>query len=240
MSRLSAPSPAKSTSMRDSALTFRTENAPDDTVHSQRPGPEPHRASTHMPSTDPTSRRPAASASPGDGTFVTETRRRDFVDSVNRANICADPPGHRMPPAAPLLNIGRCELAPTTAVRLRARVKYSKRFRTAYGDHRSRPGLPPRSPRTMSLAPRTGRTRDDGLPVTVTSLARPRCSHRQPFSSLSIASTRRPNRAAPDHERGQEVRSRLRRFVETGQTCAGHTRTSSPSRVGTLLSPDAK
>ena len=82
-------------------------------------------------------------------------------------------------------HIARCELAPTTAVRLRAQVKYSKRFHAAYGHNRSRAGVPRSSSSPMSLPPRTDRPRDVEYPLTVTSLASPRRSHRRAIPSFS-------------------------------------------------------
>ena len=61
--------------------------------------------------------------------------------------------GHRMPPARPLLNMGRCELTPKTAVRTRAQARYSERFRAAYAHHRSSAGFPHRTFSTKSPAP---------------------------------------------------------------------------------------
>ena len=91
--------------------------------------------------------------------FVAGRRRGNFVASVERANIYAvhaqtsDASGSATP------YIGRCEMDPATPMRPRAQVKYSKRFRAAYGHHRSRAGLTRRSsstktPSTFRSAPR--------------------------------------------------------------------------------------
>ena len=74
-------------------------------------------------------------------TFVAGRRWEDFGDSVERAKICAAHAWTLDASGAATPYRGTCELAPTTAVRLRAQVKYSKRFRVAYGHHRSRPGV---------------------------------------------------------------------------------------------------
>ena len=104
-------------------------------------------------------------------TFLAGRRRGYFVDSVERANICA---GHARAsdasgPATPYM--GRCKLAPTTAVRPHTLAKYPERFRAAYGHHRSRVGTPRRSSTTKTSAPRTGPHRDARFPVTVTTEA---------------------------------------------------------------------
>lgn len=127
--------------------------------------------------------------------FGAGRRRGDFVNSVERANIYAEHARTSDASGGATPHLGRCELGPTTAVRLRAQVKYSKRSRAAYGHPRSRSGVRPRSSRTMSLASRTGRTRDVGIPLTVISLR-----HLQPFATPLPDSAperdRRPFRSA--------------------------------------------
>ena len=139
--------------------------------------------------------------SPGFATFVAERRRGDFGDSVERANIYAEHAQTSDSSGAAAPYIGRCELPPTTAVRPRAQVKYSKRFHAAYGHHRSRARVPRPSSSTMSLALRADRPRDLEFPLTVTSLARPRRSHRRATPSFLMDSPPKPNDAGPRHER---------------------------------------
>ena len=146
-------------------------------------------------------------------TNVPGRRRGDFVDSVEHANIYAVHAQTSDASGAATPYIGRCELAPTTAVRPHAQVKYSKRFRAAYGHHRSRAGVPRRSSGTISLASRTDRHRDVGLPLTLTSLAHPRHSHRPAIPSFSMDRPPKPNCPGPRHERHQDVQSRCRRIV---------------------------
>ena len=67
--------------------------------------------------------------------------------------------------------MGRCELAPTTAVLAHAQAKYSKRFRTAYGPHRLRAEAPYRTFCTKSPERLTDRRPATEPPLTDTSVA---------------------------------------------------------------------
>ena len=87
--------------------------------------------------------------------FGTGRRRRDFVDSVERAIICPEHAQTLDASGAATPYTGRCELAPTTTVAPHAQVNYSKRFRVAYGRHRSRAVAPRRPPTTTSSPSRT-------------------------------------------------------------------------------------
>lgn len=136
-----------------------------------------------------------------------------FRRSVERASIRTTTRRHRMPSVRPLPNLGRLELAPTTAVRPRAQGKYSNRFRAAYGHLRSGAGAPRCSSSTMSLAPHTDRSQDVELPLIITYLVRPRRSHRQTNPSYSIDSSPKPNCAGPRNERRQEEQPQPRRTV---------------------------
>ena len=100
------------------------------------------------------------------------------------------PRGHRMPPARRLLNFGRRELAPTTAVRAHAQAKYSERFRADFSRNRSRGGTPCRWSTAKSSAPRTDPHRDAKFPLTVTTRegtdssarsAHPHCEGMRPY-----------------------------------------------------------
>ena len=101
---------------------------------------------------------------------VVERRRGDF----------SDPPGMRMraqsraeieSSRARVPNIAGCEFPPPTVLRTAALQSNSKRFRAAYGHHRSRTGAPHRTSSRKSPGPHTDPPRDVGLPLTMTSLA---------------------------------------------------------------------
>ena len=55
--------------------------------------------------------------------------------------------------------------------------------------------------------------------------------------SLSTKTSSNSTSSGTSDVRRQEVQSRFRRFVEPAQTCAGHTRTSNPSRACSLVLP---
>ena len=99
-----------------------------------------------------------------------ERRCGDFVDSSERANICAEPAQTSDASSATTRCIGRSELAPTTAVPVHAQTKYSKRVRDAYGYHRSTPGRPPRTSITRSPPLPTERPRNAEWPHLIGTL----------------------------------------------------------------------
>lgn len=70
----------------------------------------------------------------------------------------------------PLLSPGERDLDSTTAVRMNEQAKYLKRFRVAYGNHRSRAAPLPRfsSGKSRTLLP--DRSRNPGSPLTMGSL----------------------------------------------------------------------
>ena len=157
-------------------------------------------------------------------TNVPGTKRRDSRRLVKRANICAVPARTSDASSAAPPCIGRCELAPTTAVRADAQAKYSKRFRAAYGHHRSRAGAPRHSSSPKSLAPRTDKPHHAGFPLTVTSLAAPNHNQHQKIPSFSTDSPPKPTCAASRHERRQEKHSGRRPLANRAKMCDVATR----------------
>lgn len=168
-------------------------------------------------------------------TFGAERRRGGFVDSVERANIYAEHAQKSDAFGAATLYTGRCELAPTTPVRPRAHVKYSKRFHAAYGHHRTRIGVPCRSSRTMSLAPRSDRPRNIEFLLPITVLGRPRRSHRRALPWFSIDIPPNPNCSGPHHEHRQKLQSAFRPFVGSAKLCAVTDRSVDITYAMTLL-----
>ena len=144
--------------MPDKSLTsnkFYFSTVEDETNYSKRfrTAYGPHRLGAESPHRSSNTKSPIPRAErhrdgqfPLTDTSVTGRRRRAFVDSVERANLCPvtartmDASGAGFP-----YMMKRCELAPTTAVRASAQAKYSKRFRAPYGHARSRATPPHRT-----------------------------------------------------------------------------------------------
>ena len=119
------------------------------------------------------------------------TRRGGFIDSVERANICAVRAQTSDASGAATPYVGRCELVPTTAVLANARPKYPVHSRAAYGRRHLRASAPRCSSSTKSRAPRTDPSRDADLSLTVTSVAEPRYPDHQTTTSFPTNSPRR-------------------------------------------------
>ena len=122
--------------------------------------------------------RPQSQASRANVMNVAGRRRGEFVNPPRvptHAQSCAEIES----PRARIPYIAGCEISPATVLRGDAQAKNSKRFRAAYGHHRSRTGPLHRSSSPKSLAPGTNRPSDGGFPLTVTSLATPTHSHHQ-------------------------------------------------------------
>ena len=142
-----------------------------------------------------------------------------FVGSVQCANIYADNARTSDASGAVTLYVGKCELAPTTAAHTHAQVKYSRRFRAAYGHYRSRVPLPDGSSASGFPALSTAEHRHTRFPLTVTSLARPRRRHRWAIQSFTVDNPLKPNYPSPRHERRQDKQSRHRRTGRTANMC---------------------
>ena len=108
-----------------------------------------------------------------------ERSRPNSVDSVEPTNMRAMHARTLDASSAATPHMGRCEFDLRTVVRTHAQAKYSRRFRAAYGHHRSRARAPHLSPGTRSPTPRTHKLQDAGYPLAVTSVANPSNSHNQ-------------------------------------------------------------
>ena len=107
-------------------------------------------------------------------TFIAGRRRGDSRDrSIMRTS--AQPCARLESPRARVPYTAGCEISHPAVLRAAAQAKYSKRFRGAYGPHRSRAEAPHRTSTTKSPAPRTDQRRDGELPLTATFLAESRC-----------------------------------------------------------------
>ena len=152
--------------------------------------------------------------------FIAGRRSGSFIHSAERANICAVPARTSDASAAATPYIGRCELAPTTAVRAHAQIKYSTRFLDAYGPQRSRAAAPRHSPGSRSPTTRTDSLHDAVFPLAVTSVAPPSNSHNQTTLSFPTDSPPKPTCTGPRDEGRQHPQSRNLRRVAHAKTYA--------------------
>ena len=108
-------------------------------------------------------------------------------------------PAHRMLPERRLHNIGRCELAPTTAIHTHVHATYSTGSCAAYGHNRSLAGTQRCSSTTESRVTPKSKPYSAGSRLAVTSLEAPHNHHLQTTLSFSTERLPNPNCSAPRH-----------------------------------------